>query len=213
MLEPSGAAPAAAVLLVSGCSGFVAMNGLNVYRKRADELYRLGYAVLAVDYLGKRGAQSCAGTVTHEEVAAEIVAAARSLRSRPKIDPKRIYVIGWSFGGGGVLAALRSMPGNDPDFARAATYYPSCRGAVAWQANVKVLALLGGEDTVAPPSLCATAFRAVPADRLRAITYPGALHGFDVASLPARTTYQFGTIGYLASADAAAWQEILAHFR
>src|SRR5262249_6472663 len=50
-LSPSKDAPNSAVLLVPGCSGFVARNGINHYEERASELQAAGYFVVFVDYL------------------------------------------------------------------------------------------------------------------------------------------------------------------
>jgi dienelactone hydrolase len=54
LLTPSGASRHPAVLLVSGCSGFIAVNGVNLYEERAAELQVAGYVVVFVDYLGRR---------------------------------------------------------------------------------------------------------------------------------------------------------------
>jgi dienelactone hydrolase len=54
MLSPTGAAPHPAVLLVPGCSGFVATNGVSIYDERAAELQAAGYFVVFVDYVNLR---------------------------------------------------------------------------------------------------------------------------------------------------------------
>jgi dienelactone hydrolase len=51
VLSPSGGTEKPAVLLVPGCSGFVARNGFNLYDERATELQAAGYFVVFVDYL------------------------------------------------------------------------------------------------------------------------------------------------------------------
>src|SRR4051812_13575703 len=52
VLSPSGTGPHPAVLLVPGCSGFTALNGLNIYEQRAAALQAAGHVVVFVDYLG-----------------------------------------------------------------------------------------------------------------------------------------------------------------
>jgi dienelactone hydrolase len=99
----------------------------------------------------------------------------------------------------------RGIDGNAagaPAFAKAVMYYPDCRGAVPWAVTtVSAMVHLGAIDEVAPP------------DRLRAITYPNARHAFDLRSLPERTQYQFGTIGYNAEAAQASWATTVAFLK
>lgn len=78
VLAPGGSAPNATVLLVPGCSDFVARNGINHYDERANELRAAGYFVVFVDYLSRRHLTDCAGgrDVSHGEVAADILEAA-----------------------------------------------------------------------------------------------------------------------------------------
>jgi dienelactone hydrolase len=110
LLTPSGASRHPAVLLVSGCSGFIAVNGVNLYEERAAELQAAGYVVVFVDYLGRRNLKNCSGQVSRIQVGQDILEAAAWMRARPNVDPARISAIGWSYGGGGVIAALTAMP-------------------------------------------------------------------------------------------------------
>ena len=112
-LPPSGDVPHPAVLLVPGCSGFAATSGVNVYEERAAELQAAGYFVVFVDYVGRRMQNNCAH-ISLAEVSADIIEAAAWVRDQSGIDASRISVIGWSYGGGGVLAALKAMPGAPP---------------------------------------------------------------------------------------------------
>ena len=79
MLSPSGAAPHPAALLVPGCSGFPAVNGINPYDERAGELQAAGYAVVFVDYLGRFN--NC-GHVSHAQVGEDILEAATWAREQ-----------------------------------------------------------------------------------------------------------------------------------
>jgi dienelactone hydrolase len=129
-LSPASPPPHPAVLLVPGCSGFTALNGHNVYEQRATKLVAAGYFVVFVDYLGRFG--NC-GRISHAQVSDAIVEAATWARDQAGVDPTRIAVIGWSYGGGGVIAALRTMPtGSTPLLAKAVMYYPDCRGEISW---------------------------------------------------------------------------------
>ena len=213
MLLPSGDAPHSAVLLVPGCSGFVATNGVDPYDERADELQAAGYVVVFVDYIGRRSMSNCAH-ITKTEVGADILEAASWARAQAGVDPGRISVIGWSFGGGGVLAALAAMSPGLPTFAKAAMYYPDCRGARPWSAaGISALMLLGAVDDVALPALCDTVVKGAPPNSLRTIVYPDARHAFDFPNLPERVEQPFGTIGYNAEAARASWATVLDFLR
>jgi dienelactone hydrolase len=210
ILSPTGNAPHPAVLFVPGCSGFAASNGVNHYDERAAELEAAGYAVVFVDYIARRMQTNCAH-VAQSEVAQDILDAAAWARQQPGVDGGRISVIGWSFGAGGVLAALKAMPA-DPPIAKAVMYYPVCRGALPWSAAVIGLMLLGQKDDVAYPALCKRVVDGVPAERLRVVTYPDARHGFDNRGFPDHAE-QSGAPVYNAEAAKASWTAVLAFLR
>src|SRR6476620_9209235 len=98
VLLPSGGTPYAAVLLVPGCSGFVARNGINHYDERASELQGTGYAVVFVDYLGRRELTACAGgpNSSHDQVSTDILEAAMWIKGHPLVAPDKVFAIGWS---------------------------------------------------------------------------------------------------------------------
>jgi dienelactone hydrolase len=211
MLSPSGAAPHPAVLLVPGCSRFAAVYDVNLYDERARELQAAGYAVVFVDYLGLF--DNCAH-ISYAQVGEDILEAVTWVRVQPGVDPDRISVIGWSYGGGGVLAALRAMPPGPPIIAKAVTYYPDCRGEKPWSATgISALMLMGAIDDVARPALCDTVVKEAPLNRIRTIVYPNARHSFDMRSLPDRAEYPFGTLGYNAEAATASWVTVLDFLR
>jgi dienelactone hydrolase len=209
VLSPSGGASHPAVLLVAGCSGFVARNGFNLYEERAGELQAAGYIVVFVDYLGRRNLKGCAGgrDVSHAEVGKDILEAATWARGQAGIASDKIFVIGWSYGAGGVLAALTAMPPGSPLLARAVMYYPDCRRAMPWpSAGVSALMLMGAIDEVARPALCDPVIKGAPPSTLRTVLYPNARHAFDVRSLPERA--EFGRIGYNADAAQSSWTTV-----
>jgi dienelactone hydrolase len=130
-LLPSGAAPHPAVLIVPGCSGFAATTGTSIYDERGADLQAAGYLVVFVDYVGRRLQNNCAH-VSQSEVSTDILEAANWTRDQPGVDANRIFVIGWSYGAGGVLAALKAMPAN-PSITKAVMLLPglSWRGSLA----------------------------------------------------------------------------------
>jgi dienelactone hydrolase len=209
VLSPPDGARHPAVLLVPGCSGFAASNGVNLYDERAHELQAAGYVVVFVDYVGRRGLTNC-GHVSRAEVGQDILEAAAWIRGQDGVDTDRVSAIGWSYGGGGILAALASMPAGPSPIAKAAMYYPDCRGAQRWSASgVSALILIGAKDDVAVPALCDKA----EGPSLRTIIYPDAYHAFDSRGLPERAEYPFGTLGYSAEAAKASWAAVLDFIR
>jgi dienelactone hydrolase len=214
VLSPSGGTSNPAVLLVPGCSGFIARNGINHYDERASELQAAGYFVVFVDYLSHRHLTDCAGgrDVSHAEVAGDILEAAAWIKDQARVSSDKIFVIGWSYGGGGVLAALRALPPGPPVLAKAVTYYPDCRRTMPWlSTSVSVLMLMGAMDEVALPAVCDRAMKGVPPNSLHAVLYPNARHGFDMRSLPERA--EFGRLGYNAEAAKASWMAVLDFLR
>lgn len=212
-LPPSGGATHPAVLLVPGCSGFTATNGVNPYEERATDLQAAGYVVVFVDYIERRHLTNC-GHVSQAEVGDDILEAAAWLRGQSGFDPGGISAIGWSYGGGGVLAALAAMPPGPPLIAKAALYYPDCRGAKPWSAaGISALLLQGANDDVALPAFCDAVAKRAPPNTLRTIVYPNAFHAFDVRSLPERVQYPFGTVGYNAAAAQSSWATVMDFLR
>jgi dienelactone hydrolase len=214
VLTPSGSTSNPAVLLVPGCSGFIARNGINHYEERAFELQAAGYFVVFVDYLIPRNLTDCAGgrNISQAEVAADILEAARWVKEQPHVATDKVFAIGWSYGGGGILAALAAMPAGEPILARAVAYYPDCREAKPWSsAGVTTLMLMGAIDQVAIPALCDRVIKGVPTSNLRTIVYPNARHGFDMRNLPERTEY--GRLGYNPEAAKASWIAVLEFLR
>ena len=207
--RPDAPGPYPAVVFVSGCDGFTPPIAPALYERRAEHLRALGHVVIFADYLGRRGLKTCAGPVTHEDAARELLSAAAWLRSQPGVDHSRITAMGWSYGGRAVLVALAMHSERRSVFSRAVVYYPDCRGLEPWKATLPVLMLLGGADDMTPAKLCQEAAKSVAAPAaVKIVVYPGALHAFDVPELPAKMRYGFATIGYHPDAAAASRKEV-----
>ena len=80
------------------------------FRQIADALSGCGIATLRLDDRGVGGSAGDAGAATLEDTAADVVAALRFLRGRPDIDPKRVGLIGHSYGG----AVAPAVAADDP---------------------------------------------------------------------------------------------------
>lgn len=211
IFRPDGHGPHPAVAFLSGCSGFAPSGAPKSYERAAQQLQAEGFVVIFVDYLARRGLQSCArAPITPADAAKDLVAAAGWLRSQPTVDKARIAAMGWSYGGGAVLAALADHTEQQLGISRAVVYYPSCRSVRPWKLTTPVLMLLAADDDVAPAKTCEEAVaKNAPPEAVKIVIYPGALHAFDAFELPAKTQYPFGTIGHHPQAAAAAWSEVL----
>jgi dienelactone hydrolase len=184
--QPRGAGPHPAVVFASGCSGFAPSVAPKSYERAAEQLRGLGYLVLFADYLARRGLNSCmSGRMSLSDAGRDVVAAATWLKSQPFVDPARISAIGWSYGGGAILAALSEHSQDQLSFSRAVVYYPVCRGIRPWKNATPVLMLLAGADDMAPGEACEEAAKnsAAPS-AVKIIVYSGAEHAFDVSELP-----------------------------
>ena len=128
------------------------------------------------------------------------------LQSLQSIDPNRIYLIGWSQGGGVALLTMntesigRPVPSPPRDFQGAVAFYPGKCAAEfqeapytsvepgTWSTIAPILILQGGRDNWTPAAPCESFVgdlqaRGEPVD---IVIYPDAVHSFDAPNLPLR---------------------------
>jgi dienelactone hydrolase len=201
------------ILFVSGCGGFSPPN----YADRADRLVRSGYVVAYVDYLRARDIEdACEGSgesISVQEIGEYVVAAATELEQEPYVDGNRVFAVGWSLGGGGVLSALNLIDPASSPLTAVAGLYPACRGVRPWQAALPALLLLGEFDNIQPPEFCRALVQDVKLAAVHVRTYSRAHHAFDAIELPVITEPRKGpTVGYNPQAAAEAWEMILKFF-
>ena len=79
--RPDAPSPHPAVVFLSGCDGLAPPVAPALYERRAESLRAQGQLVIFADYLGRRGLKTCAGSVTHEDAARDLVSAAAWLIS------------------------------------------------------------------------------------------------------------------------------------
>jgi len=180
------------VVVISGSSG-----RLN-YWTYAREVSRVGYYSVLID--GK-------DILTREQDGeANLRAVIAKAQASPKGTPGKAMVIGFSQGGGGVLAHAASMP---ELVSAAVAYYPSTRWAarnlpaLVGRIRIPILVLAGERDTY--NNCCLIEWmremesiakaRQIP---LELVVYPGAEHGFNLDGQ-----------NYRASDAADAWRRVL----
>lgn len=183
------------------------------YSSMAERLHDSGFAVLLIDLLSAEGVvNACSGEIAAATIAQYINAAIDLAGSQAYVDASRIFVLGWSMGGGGLIAWL-----SDADIAQtgvrgAIAVYPSCGGRKPIEAEIPLLMLLGSADDIAEPEECEDLVARSPSRPLITVkAYEGARHGFDIEDAPEVLDIGNGmTVGYQKDAAEAAWQETVA---
>jgi dienelactone hydrolase len=165
--------------------------GLNQYaRDQAVRLARAGYVAFAADMYGKGkvakhpdDARAFMQEATQDPgtLAARFDAALAVLKGQKQVDPSRVGVVGYCFGGGVALRMARA--GKDLD--AVATFHgampppaPIEKGAV----KARILIQTGGADPAVPVAKVeefARELRAAGAS-VEVVVYPGARHSFTV---------------------------------
>jgi dienelactone hydrolase len=184
---------------------------------QAIRLAEAGYVAFALDMFGKgkvtthpADAQAFVAEVTRdpERLKARFEAGLDQLRRDPHVDPSRIAVIGYCFGGTVALDMARA--GADVD--AVITLHAGLRmsvPAVKGRAKVrKILVLTGGADPMVGNELIAKFEKEMKAAGfdVTVISYPGAKHGF---TNPDADRMGIAGLGYDADADRKSWQEAL----
>lgn len=177
----------------------------------AERLRARGFAVLLVDYLTAEGVQNtCGWQIPQARVGEYVGASIGFAEALPSTDVGRLFVIGWSYGGAGVISWLQAI-GTSPTPATAAIMvYPECDTRGPWSTATPTLLLLAGADDIALPERCEEIVRGLPETaRATTIRYPGARHGFDWTEGPELYEIADGrTFGRDIKAGEAAWAEI-----
>ena len=170
----------------------------------AEALRKAGIATLEI-FMFDRGARPKAG---HTATLTHAFGALKYLASRPEIDPKRIGVTGYSWGGN-LSLRLSSKETNDAflpgegqlRFAAHAPFYPVCWAHIKLATDAKtktykafigapLLLFAGGEDDYGGPDDCKKLLDSFPEDTRKFMAlqfYPTATHGWDTPSGRGRT--------------------------
>ena len=189
---PNGAARSRglvpAVIVLHG-SGGVSLR----HRRRASELRKLGFATFVIDTFTPRNLMSSIydqAQVSSQGMTADVYAALRLLATHPRLDGKRIGIMGFSKGG--IVATYASVErlANFYDalsgghrFAFAIAYYPLCQLNLDTKDRLagSLLLLLGEKDDYTPPEPCVRMANSLKrrGQSIEYELYPGAYHGFD----------------------------------
>ena len=189
-------------------------------RSAAKKLAQAGYVAFALDMYGKgkvathpKDAQAFMAEATKdpETVKARFDAALALLKEQPQVDPERIGVVGYCFGGTVALEMARA--GEDLD--AVATFHAGLapKGQPAEKGNVKpkILVQTGGADAMVPPEQVKAfeeEMKSADVDA-RVITYPGAKHSF---TNPNAKKAGMEQLAYDPKVDKASWKEALTFF-
>lgn len=187
--DPAGTRPAPGAILLHGAGG-VSRAREETY---ARQLAAQGVGALVIDVFAARrdlarGFVERILEITESMTLADAYAGLAWLAARPEIDPDRIALVGFSYGGlASVSAAYRQsaerFAPDGPRFAAHVSFYGPC--IARWDdpatTGAPVLMLWGGRDAIADAEAC----RAVATDlrrggsRVRTVVYPEALHRWD----------------------------------
>ena len=99
LFEPDSAADGSCPAIVL-CQGMVGMKEYFWLPALARRFVELGYVALIWDYRGVGESEGELGRLFPHEQAEDIRNALSFLESHPKVDPQRLALAGWSFGGG-----------------------------------------------------------------------------------------------------------------
>ncbi len=193
VLQPDNK-PRATVVALHGCGGLYATLGsrkglINArHQAMADRLVGQGYAVVFPDSLTSRGVtQLCQQklgerSIRQRERRRDALATLNWVAVQPWADASRMALLGWSHGGSAVLA---STDAREPEVAAqpvkarvAIAFYPGCATSLknGYQANTRLLMLLGALDDWTPSAPCVELGRKIAA---QVQVYPDSYHDFD----------------------------------
>lgn len=214
--------PVPAVVILHGSGG---IDGRGAYHAQA--LNQSGIATLEV-FMFPQGGRFKGG---HTTTLTHAYGALRFLASHPAVDPRKIGVMGFSWGGNLALRTASKQTHRSffadghPMFAAHAAYYgvwwlheklardAATVGVYAELTGAPVLLVSGGKDDYGPPDAAQLFYNALPTPAQAPLTllhYPSATHGFDSPAGSDRSLFdptahlgKGGQVRFYRDADAA----------
>ncbi len=224
---PDGNGPFSVIIAIPGCSG-VSFESPQTdegrpgdeadrlfrrhYARMAERLKDAGFMVYLIDYLSAEGVMNaCSGEVSKERVSEYIDGTIPLVKQDMQSDTSQIHMIGWSWGGVGVLSWLASLEEEPVGLKSVVTVYPGCGSSKTWDVSISTMMVLGNDDDIAPPEECTELINSLPSKtNITVKRYPDARHGFDLTEGPEMLSVGGGfTIGKNEKAGKQAWEEIL----
>jgi dienelactone hydrolase len=188
LLLPDGAGPFPAAVLAHGCNGNRSVEGA-----WGAVLRGWGYATFNMDSFYGRGiTEVCTtGALSPLQRVPDAYGALRRLAAHPKIDGKRVALMGFSHGGALTMLASTAWaketyaPAGQPAFRAFFPFYPSCNLDFPERNKVSAAVRIhtGEADDWTPAKPCAALAAALKAagQDVAISLYPGAHHAFDMA--------------------------------
>ena len=184
---PAGTAKVPALVIHHGSGGVSADREL----RYAREIVKMGVATFVIDSFKPRGITSTVqdqSAVTSLEKLGDAFGALKVLAGHPRVDGKRVGIIGFSKGGEVALQSALEVRVTrySPEglrFALHVPFYPWC-GTQHYKpktTGAPIYMLLGAADTYVGVEPCKTYADVLKAEgaRIETVIYPGAKHGFD----------------------------------
>jgi dienelactone hydrolase len=186
---PPTAGPVPAVVIAHGSGG---VDGRGDYH--ADALNRAGIATLEIDMWTPRGLKGGPQGRPRRlsETYPDVYGALKFLAQRGDVDPRRVGIMGFSWGGALALATASArlteqFAGGVNKFAAHVGFYPTCwsflpRAAEFTMTGAPVKILVGDKDDYDAPDACQRLLDALPPEsrtRVALTVYPGGYHGWD----------------------------------
>lgn len=192
LLFPAGAGPFPAVVLAHGCAG-------NRFVEPAwgEFLRQAGYATFNIDSLrGRNLSEVCTqpGALSPLQRVPDAYGALRLLAKHPKVDAKRVALMGFSHGGMVTMFASTTWakdtfaPAGQPAFRAFFPFYPYCNAVFPERDRVSAPVRIhtGAADDWTPAKPCAELAASLKASGqdVSISVYPDAYHSFDQARNP-----------------------------
>jgi dienelactone hydrolase len=222
---PESAGQVTAILAIPGCSGISLDSPATdrgggsptdpYFRRHYPAISKIlrseGFGVFLLDYHSAEGIVSaCQGEISTARIAEYVVAAATKVVEHERVDSGRVFVIGWSLGGAGLLRSLDALVEQSVPVSATFAIYPGCGSASPWQSDFPVHFFLGEADDITSAETCRhLAAEASQSTPVSVTVYPGAHHGFDIVDAPAEISTGRGTtVGYNEAAANDTWARI-----